>query len=356
MKVRVQQDELNAAVAWLRTIAPQRAYLPALSGIRCTAEDGWLTMQATDLERAGTMGIPAQVDEPGDVLVSVGMLSAIVAKLPDAPVTLAAEDTGISIQAGRVCAVVPKLPVEDFPKLPEPSDGVTFTMSSGLAESIAKRIVPAAATKDEKPFLTGVNLIATDGQLTVGATDKYRYHLLNVDMDVTGEAVALVPAPVFAQVAKMGGPAEVTIGDGMVSFQCGATILTTKVVPGEQPHPDRFFEVADGLPVTFDRAELLTSLDRCKVVASNGTNVPLRLTVEDGAAELAIGGGEFGQIIDVVSAEGSAPSVQMSPTYLASALDGFGTEQVVLHISPSKPVRVTDPDDGSYRAIVMPMR
>lgn len=356
MKTRVEQSDLNAALGWLAGIVPQRAYLPALSGIRCEAADGHLTLQATDLERAGTVRLPAAVDEPGATLVSAGLFGAIAGKLPAGTATIVVEDAAISLQGGRVRASVPTLRLDDFPQLPDADDGITFTLAGDVAEAIAKRVAVAAETSDAKPFLTGVNLIVADGRLTASATDSYRWHRLDVDVDADGDADMLVPAVVFAQVARMGGDVEVTIADGFVQFRCGDTTLTTKPTPGQHPHPDQFFPPTDVPPVTFDRAELQTSLSRCMAVAPARHNVPVQFTFDEGTVELAIGGGDFGKVIDVVEVDGMSENVQLSPSYLAGAVAACVGDQVTLRVDALKPVRVDGVGDDTFRSIVMPIR
>lgn len=356
MKVRVEQTELHNALGWLQPIIPSRPYLPSLAGVKIEAADGHLILQGTDLERAGRIAIPAAVDEPGAAVLPLVTTPGIIAKLPAGTVTIATEDTTVTVTGGTVHAYIPTLHLEDFPQLPTVDDGVTFTMTADLARSIAQRVAPAVGGPDQKPYIQGVNLIVADGTLTAGATDKYRYQRLDVDCDADGDGQIQVPADTFGQAARMGDELQVTIGEDRIQFGAGSTMLTAVKMAGDPPSPDQFFEVHGDAPVVFDRGQLAESLHRCMVIASAKNNVPARITFDEGTAELAVEQGGTGRIVDTIPADGDAEPVNVSPERLLAAVKAHEGEKVRLWPDGYKPILVEDPDGSTFQAIVMPMR
>ncbi len=218
MKVRVEKNELADAVAWLSLVRGKRLALPALHGIRLEAVDGFLRLQATDMDTSGEVEIAAAIDEPGAVLPSATTLHAIVTRLPEAPITLSGNDDHVEITGGRVRGKVTCLHVDDFPHLPAVEDGPATTIPSTVMETVVRRVGPAADNHEKFPVLTGVYLRIGDGTLTAVATDSYQLHRFDGELETSGTADAIVPLSALGAVAKLGYPVHLRFGDGRVEF------------------------------------------------------------------------------------------------------------------------------------------
>ena len=119
MKFRVERDVLADGVAWSARALPSRPSIPTLSGLLISAEGQDLTLSGFDLENAAQVEVDATVDEPGRVLVSGRLLADIARSLPNQPVVFATEGSRIELQCGRSSFVLPTLPVNEYPVLPE---------------------------------------------------------------------------------------------------------------------------------------------------------------------------------------------------------------------------------------------
>ena len=86
MKFRLDRDVLADSVAWAARTLPTRPSMPMLAGLLVEAADSGLTMSSFDYEVSGRVAVPADVDEPGRVLVSGRLLADIARALPARPV------------------------------------------------------------------------------------------------------------------------------------------------------------------------------------------------------------------------------------------------------------------------------
>src|ERR1700748_1652692 len=94
MKFTVERDALAEAATWVARALPSRPVVPGLWGCLLRAEDGrsvgagWsgkgagLTLSCFDYEVSARMRIPAEVSEPGTVLVPGRLLDEISRSLP----------------------------------------------------------------------------------------------------------------------------------------------------------------------------------------------------------------------------------------------------------------------------------
>ena len=87
MKFTVSQSSLMKALSVVSKGMGANSTLPILSGIYIKAADGTLEFQTNNLTISIRHLIPANVEEPGETVVSGKVLSNIVKNLSDAAVT-----------------------------------------------------------------------------------------------------------------------------------------------------------------------------------------------------------------------------------------------------------------------------
>ena len=87
MRFRVERDVLADAVTWTARSLPTRPPVPVLAGVRIEADaTGSIQLSSFDYEVSARSQIPADVSEPGTVLVSGRLLAEISRALPAKPV------------------------------------------------------------------------------------------------------------------------------------------------------------------------------------------------------------------------------------------------------------------------------
>lgn len=356
MKVRVERQELAEAVAWLQAVRGRRPYMPALHGIRMEAVDGFLRLQATDLNQSGEVEIAAAIDEPGALLPSASSLHAVTSRLPDAPVTISGGDH-LEIRAGRVTAKVPTLQVEDFPALPTVEPSATVTIPSTVLETIQKRIGAVVDPTHKNALLHGIWLSTDGGQFIAAATDSLAMHRFDATLEGDGKADAIVPASVFGVLAKLGHPLHVAFSDGRLEFAAPDRRLVTTLIEGSYPNVHAFFPDNLPDPVRIERDPLVESLKRCIALVAGVANVPLQLSASDGVIELAVANKDTGELVDSIASDVTFLSFAINPSLLLAAVEAVGSEVLDVRVTdPFKPVHLSDPAGGAVRALVMPMK
>ena len=97
MKFTVSQSSLMKALSVVSKGMGANSTLPILSGIYIKAADGTLEFQTNNLTISIRHLIPANVEEPGETVVSGKVLSNIVKNLSDAAVTFEGGERTIEI-------------------------------------------------------------------------------------------------------------------------------------------------------------------------------------------------------------------------------------------------------------------
>jgi hypothetical protein len=84
MKLRIERDALADAVAWAARTLPPRPTNPVLAGVLLVATEDRVSLSSSDLAVSSQVSLEADIDEPGDVVVSGRLLADIAKALPAA--------------------------------------------------------------------------------------------------------------------------------------------------------------------------------------------------------------------------------------------------------------------------------
>ena len=373
MKFRVARDVLAEAVTWTARTLPTRPPAPVLAGIRIQADDvGILKLSTFDYEVSARSEIPADVSEPGEVLVSGRLLADISRSLPNKPVDFAVEGTKVTVTCGASRFTLLTMPVEEYPALPAMPEAVGVVSGDELTSAISQVSV-AASRDDTLPLLTGIRLEIEGDTITFLATDRYRLALREMPWtparpDIS--TVALVRARTLTDVAKsLGGSGEVTValstgsGVDLVGFEAGGRHTTSLLVDGDYPPVRRLFPDDTPIHAVVPTQALIDATKRVALVAER--NTPIRLSFADGQVVLNAGQGDDAQASEALEAllVGDDISVAFNPTFLLDGLGALGTDFVRMSFThPNKPVEFTgqeslDGEDSShYRYLLVPIR
>lgn len=372
MKFSLDRDSLADAVAWAARALPSRPAIPTLAGIQINSGDNELHMSGFDLESAASAAVPAAIDEPGQVLVSGKLLADISRALPQQQVIFATEGSRLEISCGRSSFVLPTLPADDYPSLPDMPAAVGAIGGARFAAAVAS-VAVAAGRDDTLPMLLGIRIEIEGGRVALAATDRYRLAVREFEWspqqgDYSG--AALVPARILADTAKqLASSKEVSIayaaagsgiGDGLLGLEGDGRRTTTRLLDGEFPKYRQLLPTDSSSVVKVETGPLVEAVKRVSLVAERNTPVRLRFAADE--VVLQAGSGEDAQASESVECVISGESVEIAfnPQYLLDGLGAIGSTVANLSfIGPTKPAVITSAvssADDEYRYLLMPVR
>ncbi|MEV0190328.1 DNA polymerase III subunit beta [Kitasatospora purpeofusca] len=373
MKFRVERDVLAEAVAWAARSLPARPPVPVLAGLLLTAQDGSLALSGFDYEVSARVGLEADIEEPGTVLVSGRLLNDISRNLPNRPVEISTDGQRVSVVCGSSRFTLPTLPVDEYPALPA-MPTATGTVPGDVFASAVSQAAVAAGRDDTLPVLTGVRVEIEGDRITLAATDRYRFAVRELmwkpeQSDIS--AVALVPAKTLQDIAKsLGSGDSVSIalssggaGEGLIGFEGAGRRTTTRLLEGEFPKYRSLFPTEFNAIAAIQTQPFLEALKRVSLVAER--NTPVRLNFEEGVLTLEAGSGDDAQATERIDAslEGDAISIAFNPGYLEEGLKAIDSPFAQLSFTtPTKPAllsgkaAVDAEADEAYQYLIMPVR
>jgi DNA polymerase-3 subunit beta len=376
MKFQVNRDVFSEAVSFAVKLLPQRTTLPILSGVLIEATGDHLVLSSFDYEVSARTEIPAQVDEPGRVLVSGRLLADIASRLPNAPVRFSTDEGRITVACGAGQFTLLSMPVEEYPTLPQISESSGLLQADEFSNAIAQ-VAVAASRDDVTPVITGVQLEVSENSLSLVATDRYRVAVREIAWDAASSgivaATALVPARTLTEIGKTfahSGSVSVAITSSddreLIAFQSDKRTVTSLLIKGNFPPVKRLFpETVDNYAV-INTGELVEAVRRVSLVLER--EAALRFTFSTDGVTLEAVGSEQAQASESIDAflTGTDTVVSLKPQFLLDGLASVHSEFVRISFTktenPNKPgpVLITSqsskdqPGTDNYRYLLQP--
>jgi DNA polymerase III subunit beta len=367
MRITCSRDELVARLGVVSRAVSTRGTVQVLSGILLSAEDGGLSLAATDMELSLRTTLAAEVDGDGAVVVPGKLLVDLARLLPENEVTIEyrPEEGVAQIASGSASYRLNTYAAEDFPRLP-PVDAQLHAIDREALLETVDRVARSASRDESRPVLTGILVRFEAGKLVMVATDSYRLSVKETELDASApELEAIIPARALQELARLGAAGgdavELGVHENHVVFGTGSggaadVWLTTRRIDGQFPNYRQLMPEAFEVELTIARAELYDVVRRVAVLAQR--NSPLRLRFTEG--ELTVSA----QTQDVGEAKESLPVgytgeeflIGFNAEFLREGVDSIKGDDVLLKlINPLRPALLVDPA-GDFTYLIMPIR
>ena len=365
MKITCERSYLANALAVAGRAVSSRNTLPILSNILLETEDDRIKLTATDLDTAIRGVIPAGVAENGAVAVPAGVLTDVVSKLADAPVTLEMQDGKVTVRSGKSDYTILSLPAEDFPVVPEVPEGTDIELPQATLKEMLRHTTFAASKEETRSILMGVLFEARGQNLTLVATDTHRlaWKQTQLGSEVTTPVSAIVPARPLVELERLlADTVEETVhvrfGNSQVQFETADVTLVSRVLDGQFPNYEKVIPKAAERKIVFDRAEFLSAVRRAFIVAKQNSEKAIFTTKGD-LLEITAESPEVGRAYEEVpiSMDGDNITIAFNARYLMDVLNILNSENISIELSGAlNPGILRASDQSDFLYVVMPMQ
>jgi DNA polymerase III subunit beta len=356
-------NQLGIAVRGVST----RSAIQTLAGVLIRAETGAVELQATDMEIGIRVQVEAAAEREGAVVLPGRLLLDVVRSLPKDELTLEhrTAEQDVEVVSGASKFHLRTLPLDDFPKLPEPGGATTMHVPAGAFVETIGRVARAASRDETRPHLTGVLVSASGQELRMVATDSYRLSVKETTLEkaVDGELEANVPARTLQELSRVAGTAgpeeiEITPLENQVIFNLGPVVISSRLVEGRFPNYRQLLPESYEHELNVNAAELLDVVRRISLLAQK--NAPLRFGFSDGALEVSAQTPDVGEASESlpVPFKGEPLEIGFNPEFFRDGLESAESEELVLKlISPLRPgLLESSGEGGGFIYLVMPIR
>ena len=365
MKFTCEKALLVSAISVAsRTVAPKSA-IPSLEGLLVKAGVK-VMLTGYNLETGITVGVPADIAEPGECIMPARLFFDIIRKLPDDEVTVSVDESfRVSIRGGISSFTITAMTAEDYPELPdvESEKGIPVPQRE-LREMISGTIFSASENM-ARPIHTGCLFEIADESVTVVAVDCYRLALRRYIPEQPLERTVkfVAPAAALKEVEKIlddtDDPAVIYLGTKHILFMIGDATLVCRILEGEFLDWRRVLPQNNPIKVAANVREVTDSIERVSLVISEKIKSPVRCTFGHNTADFRTTS-TIGEAHDMCSTAGDGKDLEIgfNCRYLLDALRAVPTPEVSLELINGLSPIVLNPCDGSgkFSYMVLPVR
>ena len=371
MKLTIERGDLLNALSHVQNIVERRNTIPILSNVLLEAEDGALTLTATDLDIEAVDSSAAKISKKGAITAPAGILFDVVRKLPNgADVELEFESDGnrLAIRSGKSNFSLPTLPASDFQTMSSDDGANRFEIDAAELRRLIDKTRFAISTEETRYYLNGIYLHVADGDkgkvLRSVATDGHRLALAEIEAPKGSEGLAgvIVPRKAVGEVRRLidtvDDPVSIEVSDAKIVFKAGRAVLTSKLIDGTFPDYLRVIPSGNEKRLLVDSKMFGEAVDRVATVSAERSR-SVKMSLDTGKLTLAVNHTETGQGNEELSADydDEAMEIGFNAKYLMDVASQIEADEAVfmLHDSAS-PALVLDPKDDAARYVLMPLR
>ena len=364
MKFSCEKALLTAAVSTTSRAVAAKSSIPAMEGILIEA-DTRLRLTGYNLETGIQATVPAEIKEPGSLVLSARLFGEIIRKMPDDVVIFTAKDYMVNIKCGMSEFNILGTDPEEFPELPSVEQQNAVVLEQSVLRSMISQTLFAVSDNESRPIHTGSLFEVEDGQLTVVSVDGYRLALRREKLENVGKDESfsfVVPGSALSEVERIcsgEGPVTVSQGARHIMFQAGQTVLVCRRLEGEFLHYRNAIPRNNKIHVECDAKALLSSIDRVSLIISEKLKSPLRCVFGDGMVSITTKTG-IGDAADQcpITGDGQGLEIGFNNKYLMDALKAAPADRLRLEFTSGVAPCVILPAEGeeTFVYMVLPVR
>ncbi len=369
MQFTVYTDEFSYGLGMVTKALPVRAYNQATNCVLLETPDTGLRLTCTDGEITIKADIDAQIAEDGCALLPAKLLADLIRKQSAGDVSVNIDrdcKAGIRIHGSAINMI--GMTAEDFPEISDVQPGNVIHLPCGRLREAISKIMFAVSSDESRKVLTGVLMETYRTETRFVCLDGYRLAMQCIGREnpvPEGQELikAVVPGRVMNEVSKLlpdnnDMDATITYNASHIMFEFGKVKLYASLLTGEYIDYKRILPDKWTTEVNVDRQLFSRAIERCGVIASEGKNKLIYLSIENGRmfmrsnAEIASVDEEI-----EIACVGESLRIAFAAGYMMDVIKNLSDDSFTLCFNSSVSPCVIKPAQGSsYLYLVLPVR
>ena len=368
MHFTVNASEINAGMSLVTHALSARPMRQVYEGVLIETADEGLYLTCTDGEMTIRTRVNATISEEGVALMPAKLFGELLRKLSGEIDIAIDKRFRADIRAQGSNTNMAGTDASEFPDVPEVQEQeFTVELPQEKLRDAVGRIMFAVSTDETRRILTGVLMEVAPQEIRFVGLDGFRLAMQKVAGDFTlpegKESVsAIIPGRILGEFARMLGegeePARVVCGKNrfMIAFEdtcCYTSLLTGEFINYKQIVPTSWQS-----QVRLRRDDFITAIERASLMAREGKNNLLRLSLTDREMNITANA-ERGTALETIPVEYSQESfkIAFNARYLYDVIRNVYTEEMCMRFNSSvSPCTIAPLEGDQYIYLVLPVR
>ena len=365
MKVTCNTNELNKILQTAQHAIISKPSTPIFSGFHLEAAGNKLEVQGMDLNMAISCTMEAQVEAPGEIVVSAKQLGDLIRKLAGDEVTLERQDSSaLKVTSGKSEFRLLLMNEEDYPKFPLFQGDKNIVIEDEKIKELIKKTIFACAADESRPLFTGILVEIENEKITFVGTNTHRLAIKTLPLPGAENMSVIIPSKVLTEISRvLGGDVPQTVQMALLNNQIMVSIddvkIVSRLIEGKFPNYRSVIPPSFAVTATVNIRELAGAVERVALFSNENDYSIIKVNIKEGEIIITSSSPELGAGREVIAAAttGGELNVAFNSKYILDILKNLDASEAEISLNTYlKPVRVQAPGQEDYTYIVTPVR
>jgi DNA polymerase-3 subunit beta len=374
MKFVFDKDAMIKEIAIAQEIITNKSPVSILSNILVIAENGTLTIKATDSTVKFTTNVPVDIEEEGRTTIFCDKFMSILSSLPSGNIEFIQEDIGVTIKpiSKKVKFQLKSQASDKFPEIGSSENIPFFEISSKDFKEMIKETIFAVSEDKNRFFMTGVYFVKENDILTMVATDGRRLSCVtkNFGYNIPDFTPAIIPTKILSCVLKNAsdeGNIKIAVVDKSIFIKFANYEFSSVLIDGQFPNYKKVIPENLTMSIMVNKADLEAALKRTTIMVDKKVS-RIIFRISSGVLKLISPESDIGTADEEIPCRYNGQDIAMALnfTYVTEPLKVIDSENVVFEFnvnenqngeeaSITKAVIMRSEPAGDYIHVIMPM-
>lgn len=346
--------------------------MPGLAGIKFEIYNDHILLTASNNEISIQTCINdlnvLKIVEPGEFVVQGKYLLEIIRKTNSEDVEFVSFDENtIKILANKSNFTLNCLQLDSFPSISFADSALNVTLDSINLKQMIRKTAFATSMSESRPILTGVSFTCKENKIEFIATDSFRLakkyisenkEYPNINIIIPGRSLE----ELFKILEDIDENVEIHCTSTKALFKYRNLLFQTRLIDGVYPNIEQLIPSKFITEVTFDKEELIASIERAAIFVTNEMSNIIKMTLNsNGNVELASTTNQIGvareDLTPLKCTEAFHFEIAFSARYFLDALKAIDSQNITIHFTGEiKPFTITGDKDYNLIQLILPVR
>lgn len=359
MKFACEKYLLLSAIGTASKAASGKSPIPALEGLLVEAENE-IKITGYNLKEGIYTTFPADISEPGAVILGARLFGEIVRSLPDGIVTVTAGRGNMTtITCSKSDFSIIGASADGYPEIPAVDYKSAISIPQNILKDMISQTIFAVSDNESRPVYTGAMFEIENGVLSIIAVDGYRLALRREEIQGSAEDCSfIVPGNALSDLEKICSNTDehvkITLGSKHISFTIDKTVLISRRLEGDFMNYRKSIPASFSINLTADRAGLTRAVERVSLIIDDKIKNPIHCVFGDGEIRISCMTA-LGKAEDICAVEGNGNDMEIgfNNRYLLDVLKVAPAEKLKVCLNSASSPCVITPEDGSEKFLYM---
>jgi DNA polymerase-3 subunit beta len=365
MKFSFDRDALLKEISIAQEIIATKNAISILSNVLLEAQNGTLTIKATDIKVNFETKIPVDIQEGGSTTVFCDKFMSIISSLPPGEIEFDQNDIKINIRsiAKKAKFQLKSITSDKYPEFTSPNNLQFFEVPVKEFKEMIGQTVFSVSDDETRYFMNGVFMEKKDDQLQLIATDGRRlaYIAKSFGVSIPDFKGVIIPPKILTIINRRAsdeGPLAIAVGEKNIFFRFANYEFSSVLIEGQFPNYNRVIPASQAYSFEVETKELQEALKRVALLVEQKSR-RVFLTVAPGTLTISSQETEIGTAREEIPCryDGAELTIALNYLYVEEPLKVLGSDRVKVEFTESmKAITLKAEPAKDFFHIVMPMQ